>query len=39
MYRKPLLVKKAALRAEIIASGEPLIDVECIGREVAERRE
>lgn len=36
---KTLLGKKlAALRAEIIASGEPLLDIECVEREIAERR-
>ncbi|GEM_PF-6898895 len=37
--KTPFGKKMATLRAEIIASGKPLLDAEGIAREVAERRE
>lgn len=36
--KTPFGKKMAALRAEIVASGVPLLDLECIAKEVAERR-
>jgi len=36
--KTPFEKKMAALRAEIVASGAPLLDLECIAKEVAERR-